>query len=166
MLSNQRYQRAFTLIELLVTLTIAGILLMIAIPSFRDASVSSKLRSTANRLISSTLVSRSEAFKRNTSVQMCVSTDGASCTTGGWEQGWIIRQGLTVIDHQPAAPTGYHVTAGAGSTTLTFQPTGVGSTVETFTVCRATPVGSQERVVSLNSTGRSYATRTNAGVCP
>src|SRR5258706_3119711 len=141
MLKTRQYRRGFTLIEVMIALTISAILLMIAVPSFRDASLGSKLRTTANRLISSTLVGRSEALKRNAVVTMCVTANGTSCTTGGWEQGWIIYYGTVPsasnrIDHQPAAPTGFLVSESGGAIILQFAPTGIGSTAATFTVCR------------------------------
>lgn len=156
----------FTLIELLVAIAILAILAMIAVPSFREASLSSQLRSSANEFIASANFARSEAIKRGAAVTMCVSTDGSSCTTGGWERGWIVLNGTTVLKHEPAAPLGFQMSASGSVATLSFQPIGVGATPATLTVCRATPtVGSQERIVTLDATGRAWFKVTTAGVC-
>jgi len=158
--------RGFTLIEMMIAITVAGILLMIAVPSFRNASLSSQLRSAANDFIASTNFARSEAIKRGAAVTMCVSTDGSSCAAGGWEQGWIVLSGTTVLQHESAAPSGFKMSAIGSIATLSFQPIGVGVAPATLTVCRATPsVGSQERVVTLDSTGRSWLKITTNGVC-
>jgi type IV fimbrial biogenesis protein FimT len=158
--------RGFTLIEMMVTIAVAAILATIAVPSFRNASLSSQLRSSANDFVASANFARSEAIKRGTAVTMCVSADGSSCAAGGWEQGWIVLSGTTVLQHESAAPSGFKMSASGSVATLSFQPIGVGATPATLTVCRATPtVGSQERVVSLDATGRASSKITMNGVC-
>ncbi len=158
--------RGFTLIEMMVTITVFMILAMIAVPSFRNASLSSQLRSSANDFIASANFARSEAIKRGIPVTMCVSTDGATCAAGGWEQGWIVSSGTTVLQHESAAPSGFKMSAVGNLATVSFQPIGVGATPATLTVCRATPsVGSQERVVTLDATGRAWLRITTTGVC-
>jgi type IV fimbrial biogenesis protein FimT len=158
--------RGFTLIEMMVTLAVAAILSMIAVPSFRNASLSSQLRSSANDFLATANFARSEAIKRGTAVTMCVSTDGSSCASGGWEQGWIVLSGTTVLQHESAAPSGFKMSATGSIATLSFQPIGVGVAPAILTVCRATPsAGSQERVVTLDSTGRGWLKITTNGIC-
>ncbi|HYM35761.1 MAG TPA: GspH/FimT family pseudopilin, partial [Steroidobacteraceae bacterium] len=136
------------------------------VPSYQDASLNSQLRSMANDLVSSTHLARSEAFKRNSIVTICVSSNGTTCGAGGWEQGWIVMSGATVLDHQSAAPTGFKITATNGNATLQFQPTGAGSTSETLTVCRATPtVGSTQRIVAIDAVGRVSVSQSTATSC-
>ncbi|WP_304641609.1 GspH/FimT family pseudopilin [Pseudomonas sp.] len=156
-------ERGFTLIELMVTIAVAAIILSLAIPSFTEATLGSKLRATANNLAAAATLARSEAIKRREQVVLCASSNGSSCG-GSWEQGWIVLGGSTVIRTQGAAPKGFKVNGDQSS--LTFQPTGVGSTPANFTVCRATPsVGSQERTVTISATGRASVERTSAGAC-
>jgi len=160
--------RGFTLIELMAAVTIFGILLMIAVPTFRDAALGSRLSAIANNLLGSVQLARSEAIKRNAVITLCASANGTSCTTsGGWAQGWIVRDAAaSVIQRQQALPVELKVTQAGGTSDLSFQPIGVGATAATFTVCRGTPVGSQERVVNVSATGIAYVTRTTAGACP
>jgi type IV fimbrial biogenesis protein FimT len=100
-------------------------------------------------------------------VTLCVSADGAACGAGGWEQGWIVLQGGTVIHRQHAARTGFRISATGGLDTLDFQPIGAGATSTTFTVCRATPsIGKQERIVTVDATGRGWVKATNLASCP
>lgn len=156
-------QRGFTLIELMVTIAIAAIILSLAIPSFTEAALGSKLRATANSLAAAATMARSEAIKRREQVVLCASGNGSSCG-GDWDQGWIVLGGSTVIMAQGAAPKGFKVNGNQSS--LTFEPTGVGSTPANFTICRATPsVGGQERTVAISATGRATVERTTAGAC-
>jgi type IV fimbrial biogenesis protein FimT len=160
--------RGFTLIELMVTIVVLAILLSIAIPSFNDASLSSKLSGFANNLLASVQLARSEAIKSNTVVTLCASANGTTCAaSGGWQQGWIVRDVANrVLQHQQALQTGFRVTQAGGNAVLSFQPIGVGATAATFTVCRNAPLGNQERVVTISATGVAYVTRTEAGACP
>ncbi|WP_341707783.1 GspH/FimT family pseudopilin [Halopseudomonas sp.] len=156
--------RGFTLIELMVTITVAAVLLTIALPSFVNTTLNSKLRATANNLSAAAMLARSEAIKRNSATRLCASDNGTSCS-GAWEDGWIvISSDNTVVHAEGSVPDGYKVNT--ASTTLTFEPSGVGSTAASFVICRATPsVGSQERLVSISATGRPSVTRTTTGTC-
>jgi type IV fimbrial biogenesis protein FimT len=159
-------QHGFTLIELMVTIAVMAILLAIAVPSFTDVTLGSKLSSYANNLAASAYLARGEAIKRNAAVTLCA---GTSCPgAGGWEQGWIVQAADgTVIQRQQALSTGLKFTEAGGATSLIFQPSGVGATSASLKVCRATPtLGGIERVVSITATGRPSVTRTTTGLCP
>lgn len=166
MTDRRAYARGFTLIELMTALVIAAILMAVAVPSFRNASLGSKLSASANNLLSSLQLARSEAIKRNVAVTVCASADGATCAGGGgWEQGWVVRSAAEVIQSQQALPDGFLVTQAGGTAPLNFQPIGLGATAATFTVCRDDPDGSQERVVTVRAAGNAYVTRTEVGSC-
>ena len=159
-------QGGFTVTELLVVITIMAMLLVLAVPSFRDSSLGSQLRSSSNNLLASARFARSEAIKRNSAVTLCVSADGATCGAGGWQQGWIVLSGGNVLQRQYAAPTGFRITEAMGQTSLTFPPWVAGATPASLTVCRATPSpGAQERVLTINASGRASMKRTTTGVC-
>ena len=158
----------FTLIELMIVLAILGVILSIALPSFSEISLSTKLKAYANELVSSVYLARSEAIKRNTPMSLCASADGTSCAgSGDWEQGWIVLDPNNVVIRQQAAlSAGYKVTSGGGLT-LTFDPSGVSSTPTTLKVCRKTPTaGGQDREVRISATGRPKVTRKTSGTCP
>ena len=86
-----RRSRGFTLVELVIALLILAILVAVGVPTFQDATLGSRLGSTANNLVVSLYLARSEAIKRNTIVRVCPSTDGTSCaTSSSWQTGWIV----------------------------------------------------------------------------
>lgn len=158
--------RGMTVIELMTALVVVAILVAIAVPSFKNASLSSRLSASANDLLASVQLARSEAIKRNVAVTLCASADGATCAaSGGWEQGWVVLTAGAVIQAQQALPADYLVTQTGGTAPLNFQPIGIGATAATFTVCRNDPDGNQERVVTVRAAGAAYVTRTTVGSC-
>jgi type IV fimbrial biogenesis protein FimT len=169
----------FTMIELLVAMTIVGVLVAVAAPSFAPAFLSNKLASYANAFTASARLARGEAVKRNFPISICRSSNGTTCaTTGTFQQGWIVMcatsdnvscasggTSVLVIQAQEALSTDYHFTSST-SYTLTFQPSGLAATNAVLTLCRATPTaGNQERQITVNSVGRTAVASTTTGVC-
>jgi type IV fimbrial biogenesis protein FimT len=175
-----RSQAGFTLIELLVTLVVLGLLTRLAVPSFAQAMLTSRLASYSNSFIGSAQYARSEALKRNVALTMCASADGATCTSGAtWAQGWIITcpanaatdtmcnagGGATlVLRKQPALSSDYHFTSGGGYS-INFPASGIGATQVSMTLCRWAPAGNQERQVAVTATGRPAVSTTHNGIC-
>ncbi len=99
---------AFTLIELLVALSLGAILLLIAMPSFRQFLRDTRLATQSDQLFAALNLARSEAAKgvpgrgTLTQVALCkadttaatLTCDQATCddTTGShcWERGWLV----------------------------------------------------------------------------
>lgn len=87
--------RGFSLIELMVTLVIAGILLGVGLPSFKDFLAVSKIADTSNALVHSIHLARSTSVERLEATGVCVSDapmiDDASCTVGSnYNNGWFV----------------------------------------------------------------------------
>lgn len=172
-------QHGFSLVELLVAMTILAILLAVAIPSYNSLILSTTANQYASSMAESALLARSEAIRRNTAVSVCVSTDGTTCGSGGWEQGWLVSckttdlvtcdgagAGTIVIQYQGAAKSGWKITEASGLAKLNFDPSGTGSTAASMTVCRATPtVGQQQRTVRIGATGRPTVVKTSSTTC-
>lgn len=163
--------QGFTLVELIVAISIAAILLAMAVPSYSGSQLNGHLRASANDLIASINLARSEAIKRGTTVTLCASSDGENCG-GEWHEGWLVLReadGLheaVVLHSVSAIPAGFQLTESSDNAALLFRSTGVDTTAATFTLCRSSPrAGSQERIVSMDATGRAFVKRTSTGVC-
>jgi type IV fimbrial biogenesis protein FimT len=76
--------RGFTLIELMVTVSIAAILMMVAVPSMTTFMRNSQLTSFSNTLLAAINAARGEAMKRGR-YAMVVPADNAN-----WSSGWIV----------------------------------------------------------------------------
>jgi len=88
-----KMNKGFTLIELMVTLTVAAIILTIAIPSFRNVILNNRLVTQANELITGINLTRSEAIKRGRSVTICAANAGltdCAASTDWATNGWIV----------------------------------------------------------------------------
>jgi len=179
---TRRPPGGFTLIELLVVITIGGILLAVALPAFSTFVLNERQSAQANSLAFTLEFARSEAIKQDNAngIQICVSSDGKTCTTGTWSQGWIVVPGgggtplLTVL----ALSAGNTLTAVTGTSTavtsMTFAPNGLLSPPASvkFTLCdrrKATAA----RYIELGQWGRLYISPTpgvdpssNALTCP
>lgn len=84
----------FTLIELLIVITLAAVLIGIALPSYQALIASSRTTTQINQLLAAINFARSEAILRHKVVTLCKSMNGKSCG-GEWKNGWIV-----FVDHQ------------------------------------------------------------------
>lgn len=88
----RKTEQAFTLIELVITLTVASILLVVAIPGFNQFVQSNRLAAGTNDFIASISFTRSEALKRASGVGLCPSNSGGTgCDLStSWASGWVV----------------------------------------------------------------------------
>jgi type IV fimbrial biogenesis protein FimT len=77
-----RRSGGFTLVEMLMVTTILTFLTILALPSLSSVIANNRLRSAGTDLMSSVLLARSEAIKRNGRVQILPAS--ASDWTSGW----------------------------------------------------------------------------------
>src|SRR5687768_3569934 len=87
--ATRRGSRGFTLLELMVTLTVAGILLGVGVPSFVDMVRSNRAAANINELSTAFAIARNEAIRRGTNITVCRSTNGTACGAD-WADGWIV----------------------------------------------------------------------------
>jgi type IV fimbrial biogenesis protein FimT len=87
-------QRGFTLIELLVVVTIAAILMALAVPSFHTLLVKRSVQGAALALVSDLRFARSEALRRSSPVSVCSLAANSTSTCSGapanWANGWMV----------------------------------------------------------------------------
>lgn len=122
--------RGFTLVELMVTLSVAAILMTVAIPGFLSLRVNNALTTQANEFIAGIQLARSEALRRNERVQFCRVTSATATACAGSGGNWthwavvtpdeVVRRGL--VDTLGERIT---VTSDLDGDTLTLGPDGL-----------------------------------------
>lgn len=160
----------FTLIELLVTIGIAAMLMGVAAPSMKDFIANSRLKSHNSALESSLMLARSEAVKRQARVVVCRSSTQTGCTSGAWQQGWIVfvdsDDSASVDAGEPILEkvgvlTGSFILRGDGSVAdyVSYTKSGAAKlrasdTTQTGTFILCQPTGGSARQIAVLATGR------------
>ena len=185
-----RHSRGFTLIELLVVVTIAAILLALAVPSLTRLIQSTTISSNVNTLMADLRFARSESIRLGGGVVMCRSSSpeaaNATCATGstqGWESGWIIFHDLDNSNTRTSsganaelllrvqAPISSIDSISSGSNAMfVFTATGRLRNLSSGAASLQFGVGSYpaevQRVVCLNLGGRAYISGNGYATCP
>jgi type IV fimbrial biogenesis protein FimT len=143
----------FTLIELLMVVMIAGIVLTLGIPSFQESIRNNRLTVHANELIGALNLARSEAIKRRASIEVCASTDQASCNGSSWAGGWIVRvqNGELIRAFEPMK--GSITVNSGGISRFTYNQNGF-LTAGGGTLRLCAGAGKSGREVQISATGR------------
>jgi type IV fimbrial biogenesis protein FimT len=160
----------------MVVVVIVGVIMLVAAPSYTTLIERTQLKSYANELVASFYLARSEAIKRNSTMTLCVSTDGVGCTGGGdWEQGWIVfddnHPDDIVVKHQQSLASGiilFHLSS-ASFTSMRFEPSGLVNDADApaqMKLCKQLPsAGVEEKIVRITVTGTPNIQTTTDG-CP
>ena len=163
----------FTLIELIIVLSIASILLSMAIPNYSAFVQDSLLTAQSNNFASTLALAKSEAIKRSSRVSICPSTNGTGCTGGSvWSNGWVVfanPNGDSTIDageeilQVGSALSGGNTLAGT-KTRITFTSNGfVMGFFDSFSLCDRRGIAYSKKII-LNSQGRTRF-ETGNGAC-
>ena len=118
---NRKRTAAFTLIEMVVVVTLVGVLLMIAVPSFRTLILNQGIKTASYDLFSALQYARSEAIKRNgnTVLKAGASADGA------WIAGWRVVDSSNNVLRSWGAASNLTIAETANSaTSITFARDG------------------------------------------
>jgi len=172
-------QRAFTLIELMIGVSILGLLLAIAVPSFNNVIRTNRVAGQANNVVSALVTARSEAVKRGIPVSVCAADNsGAACsstTASDWGKGWIVFTDRAST--QGSIETGDVVITSSGaiadSMSLTTSSVGfvrfgrdgapTNHTIFTITLKNSVCQGKEKRSIAVDVTGRVSLTKVD---CP
>jgi type IV fimbrial biogenesis protein FimT len=156
----------FTLIELLITVTIAGILLGLAVPGFSAFIRSNRAEVQVSSLVNSLNYARSEAVRRSANVVIS-PVSGGSSWIGGWRV-WSDANGNGSFDSgeelqaYPALSGTATLSSGA-ATGITFDRRGAASAAVDFRYCLGEGHEQLERLVRVNALGRVLVERS---ACP
>jgi type IV fimbrial biogenesis protein FimT len=155
----QTRQTGFTVIELMVTISIAAIMMAIAVPSFQSFLLNSRLTGHTNDLVLALAYAKSEAVKRGANVTVCPSDDEATCS-GDWEDGWIVA---TAAGEVLQVHTAYTGTICGSATAINFRNSGFPVAGITFDLYDSRGIADGRRIV-VSAQGRATTT-TGATTC-
>jgi type IV fimbrial biogenesis protein FimT len=169
--------RGFTLIELLVAISIAAIMMTIAIPSFRDFLLNSRMTSQTNDFVLALASARSEAVKRGVLVSVCSRATNATCAANTtWDNGWLVFvdnngdgtvNGADAVLQVRALLEGDNTLRAGALNNVTFRNTGnqdITGALDTFRLCdtRGTANG---RSITITMQGQ-VTSATGTATCP
>jgi type IV fimbrial biogenesis protein FimT len=139
--------KGFTLIEAVVVMTVAAILLAIAIPAWSHARAAANAGAVRADLAASLLDAVRHSAIAGSEVVVCpIGTTGQCSGSINWDTGWIVFADIngsrtpdpneTRVANGKKLPENVHLRTTIGRTRLVFQPNGgnAGSNV-TFTLC-------------------------------
>jgi type IV fimbrial biogenesis protein FimT len=134
----------FSLIEMLTTMSILGVMLVVASPGLASLTSANAVSAVQNELASALMLARSEALKRGTQVAIAgtASAPGDELS-GGWtifvdaNGNGVFDEGETLVRQQPASHGDVHVKTDSGATSIAFNSRGflATSAMVTLTVC-------------------------------
>lgn len=154
--SRIRPESGFSLIELMVSLAVLAILLVIAVPTYRDVIAGQRVRAAISELHTALVLARSEAIKRNTSITL-------SRSSGNWASGWKIA---SPVAGQPDLLVHSHVPGVSIETTaasVLFSGSGRVSTSVTFEV--SSDIDADDKKTSCLTLGLDGRAASKSGEC-
>lgn len=157
----------FTLIELMITLTVLGILVSIAVPSFFELLSNNRMTATTNSISAGLQAARSEAIIRKAPVIFCQNNGagtGCAASLGTLAAGWIIGLDTDlngsidaggVIRVTDAFPTSMAFTmTGFGSNFVRYNTQGMAASPPTsIQICDSSRTGELGNTILFNGTG-------------
>ena len=157
----------FTLIELLITLTVLGILLSIAVPSFFELLSNNRMTSTTNSISAGLQAARSEAIIRKVPVIFCQnngSGTGCAASITSLAAGWVVGLDadlngsidaggvIRVTDTFPASIA--FTMTGFGSNFVRYNTQGIAASPPTsIRICDSSRTGELGNDILFNGTG-------------
>ena len=170
-------KNGFTLIELLTTMSIAAILVTMAVPGLKSFTLNSRQTAGINELVSGMHLARNTAITMNTRVTMCASENGQSCQAVSWDKGWIaftdknsdqnVDADETII-RSAGSVEGLTINSGLYSDYLMYRPNGrvmratVGQNSGLFTSCDYRGA-EHAKAIFLDLSGRPRVSSSYAG---
>lgn len=176
--------RGFTAIELMMTLTVALILVGIAIPEFSRMAAQNHLATTANNFVSAFAMARQSAVQLGAPVTLCAGDSSSCFATADWAQGWVVfadrdrdglldanervlytgiarRHDVRVVGNSPMQKPVVFTPMG-----FALQPGGAFA-AGTLRICVTAPIANNARNLVLSKAGRLRVEQADFdGACP
>jgi type IV fimbrial biogenesis protein FimT len=181
--SGRKRISGFTLIEVLTVITIAAILMAIAVPSFQYVTNTNRISGEVNGLLGDMQYARSEAIKEGQNVTVCSSNNptapNATCSSStAWQSGWIVFSDANA-DHvvngadvilrvQKPFSFGDTFTANNGAKWVTFNREGFAVNMPnkvTIALHAAIPNSSSTRCLQVTIVGQLATEIAGVGAC-
>jgi type IV fimbrial biogenesis protein FimT len=122
----------FTIIELMLTIAVLGIIVTLAVPSFNNFILKTRVNSASTEIQMSLLLARSEAVKRNATIS--ITPINTADWTLGWDVTFVDGGGVTRKLKTQAAYTGAMTVVGPAAAVAFGRDGRLTSTAATFTV--------------------------------
>jgi type IV fimbrial biogenesis protein FimT len=163
-------QSGFTLIELMVAIAVIAVMMGIALPSFQQSLRSNRVATSANEMLASLSLARTEAIRGLGRAGVCPSADGTTCAANtDWSGGWIVWRedrvggGLVKSTVRYVQAKGKMVISGPGDTDgITFNTQGRAEAGARTLDLSPEGVETPARCVLVGATGQ---TRITQGAC-
>lgn len=162
MLRAHRAHAGFTIIEVLVVILFVGVLLGLAMPSFRQYTASQKVKTASFDLYASLVFARSEALKRRQLVT--VTPNG-----GDWAAGWAVTTDIAGVTTTLRRQDALSAVAISGATSVAYRLDGrlnSGSTLGVLIQPQTADATIQNRCVRIDLTGLPKTTNISTTTCP
>ena len=160
------FYRGFTIVETMVVLSIAAILLIIAIPNYRSFMTTNQASNATFLLNASIQLAKSEAMRRSKNVSVCpVSTaGGTSCGSGpSWQYGWLVVEVSTNTVLKVYRPSGMESVTNNLNGSVTFSSKGLLQPINPYTFTIKPSGCTQGFQLSVSTSGQTTSTRVS---CP
>jgi type IV fimbrial biogenesis protein FimT len=180
---ERRRIAGITLLEVLTVITIAAILMALAVPSYQYITNANRISGEVNDLLGDMQYARSEAIKEGQTVSVCASANSttANPTCSGavaWQNGWIVFSDVNgtgtftapdvVLRVKSAFPLGDTFDANNGMSTVIFNregfALGLNNTV-TVTLHAAVPATATTRCLQISIIGQLATEPAGTGNC-
>ena len=167
--------RGFTLLELMITLTLAAMIIGMAVPAFRGMAANNRVITQTNDMVGAINFARSEAITRNGTVTFCRATTEVATTCapalGDWTN-WIVRNAAGVIRRGIVNTYGGSIKLSSDLTddAMTFGSDGLARTGgalisnRALTLCTTSIDTDNFRVIAVGA-GSRLSTTKSTGTC-
>jgi type IV fimbrial biogenesis protein FimT len=164
-------QKGFTLIELLTTLSVATILVGVAVPGLQEFQKNSRQRSATNELVAAMRIARNTAITTNSRVTVCASSNEISCQNVSWDNGWIafvdtnsdrVLNGTETVLRSGSGIRGVTIASGQFASFFVYRPNGramnasISGNSGQFTICDDRG-NEHAKTIQLDLSGRARA---------